>query len=68
VKKGKEKRERERERERKKWKKRGRKKIDQTVFNHGSTAPSKIATERDFLITNARQSVPQTEPQTDTSD
>jgi hypothetical protein len=57
VKKGKEKRERERERERdkrerKKWKKRGRNKIDQTVFNRASTAPSKMATERDNLITN----------------
>jgi hypothetical protein len=51
VKKRKEKRERKRTRE-KKWNKRGRKKINQTVFNRASTAPSKIATERNFLITN----------------
>jgi hypothetical protein len=44
--------EREREQERKKWKKRGRKKINQTVLNRASTAPSKIATERNSLITN----------------
>jgi hypothetical protein len=32
--------------------KRGRNNIDQTVFNRASTAPSKIATEWDSLITN----------------
>jgi hypothetical protein len=56
VKKRKEQRERDREREndRKKWKKRGKTKIDQTVFNRESNAPSNIATERDSLITNGR--------------